>query len=166
MRWKIRDLQEWTRYHWYTSLSDLARKNALKYNLEGQRTTSFGELSLNECGTPKTSLRPSLWVKNWLRYTIFWHSIFVRGKLDNFSDDITAPVESKILVISTSSDFTLIIHVTNVPNWSLISGESVKHWHVFVPRRFVTTKSQILSVRYPSNDHPLWRHVTSLTLIH
>ena len=41
MRWKIRDLQEWTRYRWYTSLSDLARKNALKYDLEGQRTTIF-----------------------------------------------------------------------------------------------------------------------------
>ena len=36
-----RDLQESIRHRWYTFLSDLTRKNALKYDLEGQRTTSF-----------------------------------------------------------------------------------------------------------------------------
>ena len=162
MIWKIRDFQSWTKYRWYTSLSVLARKIALKYHSEGQITFSFSAYWAQtsvEC--LKQVLDRLCRSKIDWDTVIFRHRVFGRRKLENFSDDIVVAVESKILVIPVLSGFALMIHVADVPNRSLISDESVKNRKFLVPRRFATTKSQILIVRYPSNDPPLWRPGTS-----
>ena len=61
------------------------------------------------------------------------HLFFDRGSLTEIGEngkyfcDIIAPAKSKILMIPTFSDLNLMIRVVDVPNRSLISGESVKN---------------------------------------